>query len=186
MRPRLIASFVGGALAALGAAPARAADAAQSAPAATHPADIHGHEADQSPARPAIDRAKAELPAVVVSAIPGDLPADRIVRPVGVLAGAELDDARAATLGQTVAGMPGAPYCVGFAAESENLLQYADEKRRKKKVPLLVGNIGHQTFGSDENELVLFDQDGHKQLPRAGKQDLARALVAEIAARLPR
>ncbi|GIZ50645.1 bifunctional phosphopantothenoylcysteine decarboxylase/phosphopantothenate--cysteine ligase CoaBC [Noviherbaspirillum aridicola] len=84
-----------------------------------------------------------------------------------------------------VAALPQAPYCVGFAAESENLLQYAEEKRRKKKVPLLVGNIGHETFGRDENELVLFDHDGYKHLPRAGKQELARALVAEIAGRLP-
>ncbi|HEY8607569.1 MAG TPA: bifunctional phosphopantothenoylcysteine decarboxylase/phosphopantothenate--cysteine ligase CoaBC [Noviherbaspirillum sp.] len=84
----------------------------------------------------------------------------------------------------SVAALPAAPYCVGFAAESENLLQYGEEKRRRKKVPLLVGNIGHATFGSDENELVLFDQDGHRHLPRAAKQALARLLVAEIAARL--
>ena len=107
MRSQLIASLVGGVVAALAATQARAADAGPSAPPATLPADIHRHEADQSHARPAVDRADPELPAVVVSAVPGDLPADRIVRPVGVLAGAELDDARAATLGQTVAGMPG-------------------------------------------------------------------------------
>jgi phosphopantothenoylcysteine decarboxylase / phosphopantothenate---cysteine ligase len=83
-----------------------------------------------------------------------------------------------------VAALPTKPYCVGFAAESENLLQYGEEKRRKKGVPLLVGNIGHQTFGKDENELVLFDDKGNKRLPRADKQDLARQLIADIAARL--
>jgi phosphopantothenoylcysteine decarboxylase / phosphopantothenate---cysteine ligase len=84
----------------------------------------------------------------------------------------------------TVAALPAKPYCVGFAAESENLLQYGAEKRLKKGIPLLVGNIGHQTFGQDENSLVLFDDHGHTELPRIGKQDLARQLVANIARRL--
>lgn len=83
-----------------------------------------------------------------------------------------------------VAALPNKPYCVGFAAESENLLAYGEEKRKKKNVPLLVGNIGHQTFGKDENELVLFDDAGNTRLPQADKQDLARQLIAEIARRL--
>ena len=83
-----------------------------------------------------------------------------------------------------VAALPNKPYCVGFAAESENLLQYGEEKRRKKGVPLLVGNIGPRTFGQDHNELVLFDECGHSKLARAGKQQLARELVAQIASRL--
>jgi len=83
-----------------------------------------------------------------------------------------------------VAAMPNAPYCVGFAAESENLLQYGSAKRQKKNIPLLVGNIGHQTFGKDENELVLFDDHGHTNLPTADKQTLATQLVAEIALRI--
>ena len=84
----------------------------------------------------------------------------------------------------TVAALPNRPYCVGFAAESENLLQHAAEKRKSKNIPLLVGNIGHQTFGKDDNALVLFDDNGHVELPRAGKQALARQLIANIAARL--
>lgn len=83
----------------------------------------------------------------------------------------------------SVAAMPDPPYCVGFAAESENLLQYGSAKRQKKNVPLLVGNIGHHTFGKDENELVLFDDHGHTMLPRADKQSLATQLIAEIALR---
>ncbi len=83
-----------------------------------------------------------------------------------------------------VAALPHKPFCVGFAAESENLLQYGEEKRRKKGIPLLVGNIGHQTFGKDDNELVLFDERGHRRLPLASKQNLARQLIAEIAQRL--
>ncbi|XQU69716.1 Phosphopantothenate synthase [Cupriavidus sp. H18C1] len=85
----------------------------------------------------------------------------------------------------TVAARPDAPYCVGFAAESENLEQYGEQKRRRKGVPLLVGNIGHHTFGLDENEIVLFDERGATRLPRADKLALARQLVAAIAERLP-
>ncbi len=83
-----------------------------------------------------------------------------------------------------VASLPTRPYCVGFAAESENLLEHGAAKRKKKNIPLLVGNIGHQTFGKDDNELVLFDDTGHHALPRASKDELAMLLVAEIARRL--
>jgi len=85
-----------------------------------------------------------------------------------------------------VAARPDAPYCVGFAAESENLEQYGEQKRQRKGVPLLVGNIGHHTFGMDDNEIVLFDAAGMTRLPRADKLTLARELVAAIGARLPR
>ncbi len=83
-----------------------------------------------------------------------------------------------------VAALPYAPYCVGFAAESENLLEYGAAKRIKKNIPLLVGNIGHSTFGKDQNELVLFDADGHVHLPRADKQVLAQQLITAIAGRI--
>ena len=84
----------------------------------------------------------------------------------------------------TVAAMPNRPYCVGFAAESEQLLKYGKAKRENKGIPLLVGNIGHHTFGQDENELVLFDEIGQMHLPRAHKQTLARQLIATIGERL--
>ena len=83
-----------------------------------------------------------------------------------------------------VAALSNAPYCVGFAAESENLLKHGEAKRKKKNIPLLIGNIGHQTFGRDDNEVVVFDDKGHTGLPRADKQILARQLIAEIARRL--
>lgn len=84
----------------------------------------------------------------------------------------------------SVAQLDKPPYCVGFAAESENLLEYGEEKRKKKEIPLLVGNIGHETFGLDENELILFDEKGHTMLPRADKLVLARELIQEIGKRL--
>jgi len=83
-----------------------------------------------------------------------------------------------------VAALPSPPYCVGFAAESKDLLAYGAAKREKKRIPLLVGNIGHQTFGKDDNELVLFDDAGHHPLPRASKDELAELLIAEIAKRI--
>jgi phosphopantothenoylcysteine decarboxylase/phosphopantothenate--cysteine ligase len=84
----------------------------------------------------------------------------------------------------SVAALPSPPFCVGFAAESENLLAYGEAKRQKKNVPLLVGNIAQAAFGQDQNTLTLFDADGHIELPRADKQALANRLIAEIARRL--
>ena len=83
-----------------------------------------------------------------------------------------------------VAGLPHAPYCVGFAAESHDLIRHAREKRARKGVPLIVANLGPATFGRDDNTLTLVDADGERELPRADKLTLARALVAELAARL--
>ena len=80
-----------------------------------------------------------------------------------------------------VAGLPKPPYCVGFAAESENLAGYAEQKRRAKKLPLLVGNLAQQAIGSDDNELILFDDSGQHLLPRADKLTLARQLLQHIA-----
>ncbi len=84
----------------------------------------------------------------------------------------------------TVAKMKRAPYCVGFAAESHDLIANATAKRERKGVPLLVGNIGPSTFGRDDNELVLFDKKGHRSLGHADKLTLARLLADEIAARI--
>jgi phosphopantothenoylcysteine decarboxylase/phosphopantothenate--cysteine ligase len=72
------------------------------------------------------------------------------------------------------------PFCVGFAAESENLAEYAERKRRAKKLPLLVGNIAQNAIGSDDNELILFDDEGMHPLPRADKSSLARQLMQHI------
>ncbi len=78
----------------------------------------------------------------------------------------------------------GSLYCVGFAAESHDLLVHAQAKRTRKGVPLLVGNIGPATFGQDDNALLLVDEHRAVELPRADKLTLARQLVAEIAHRL--
>ena len=85
----------------------------------------------------------------------------------------------------TVASLPAAPFCVGFAAESQNLLQYADEKRRRKKIPLLAANLVQSALGADDNELILLDDAGQHPLPRASKQVLARELIRHLAPMLP-
>jgi phosphopantothenoylcysteine decarboxylase/phosphopantothenate--cysteine ligase len=84
----------------------------------------------------------------------------------------------------TVARLPSPPYCVGFAAESHDLLKHARDKRVRKGVPLIVANLGPATFGRDDNALTLVDAQGERELPRADKLTLARRLVAEIAGRL--
>ena len=80
-----------------------------------------------------------------------------------------------------VAALPAAPLCVGFAAESHNLAEYAEKKRRAKNIPLIVGNLIQDGFGGDDNRLTLFNDEGSTPLPPGSKIELARALVARIA-----
>jgi len=84
-----------------------------------------------------------------------------------------------------VAALKG-PFCVGFAAETEDLMENAQAKRRNKGIPLLAANLAQETFGRDTNALTLFDDDGVHELARAPKIALARQLVAHIARMLPR
>jgi len=85
----------------------------------------------------------------------------------------------------SVARRPDAPYCVGFAAESEALEHNGREKLARKGIPLLVANIGPDTFGRDDNQILILDGEQRIALPRASKDALSRALVDEIARRLP-
>lgn len=79
-----------------------------------------------------------------------------------------------------VAALPNPPFCVGFAAESENLKVYAEQKRRAKKLPLLAANIAQEAIGADDNELILFDDAGEHLLQRSDKLTQARALLDHI------
>lgn len=85
-----------------------------------------------------------------------------------------------------VARLPDGPWCVGFAAETENLHEHARAKRERKGVPLLVGNLAQHSMNTETTQLVLFDAQGHAELPVLPKMDAARRLVQEIAARLDR
>ena len=90
-----------------------------------------------------------------------------------------------ATVAKGERARSGALFCVGFAAESHDLVKHARAKRERKGIPLLVGNIGPLTFGQDDNQMLLVDAQGTTELPRASKIECARRLVAEIARRLP-
>jgi phosphopantothenoylcysteine decarboxylase/phosphopantothenate--cysteine ligase len=76
------------------------------------------------------------------------------------------------------------PYCVGFAAESTNLEKHAQEKRQRKGIPMVVGNIGPETFGSDLNQLLVIDESGSKKIAQAEKLHLARQLIALVAKKI--
>ncbi len=104
----------------------------------------------------------------------GQTPALRFTENPDILAG----------VAQSARAQSGALFCVGFAAESHDLLNHARAKRERKGVPLLVGNIGPATFGQDDNALLLVDAHGAKELPHASKLELARLLVQDIARRL--
>ena len=84
-----------------------------------------------------------------------------------------------------VAALPSAPLCVGFAAETEKLLEYGEAKRRQKNIPLLVGNLAQQSLEADETELCLFDDAGPHPWPKAPKLAHARRLIAHIATLIP-
>ncbi|MCW5659667.1 MAG: bifunctional phosphopantothenoylcysteine decarboxylase/phosphopantothenate--cysteine ligase CoaBC [Burkholderiaceae bacterium] len=83
-----------------------------------------------------------------------------------------------------VARLPQRPFCVGFAAETDDLAKNAREKLARKNVPLMVGNIGPSTFGRNDNALLLVDARGERQLPSSDKLNLARELVREVSMRL--
>jgi phosphopantothenoylcysteine decarboxylase/phosphopantothenate--cysteine ligase len=104
----------------------------------------------------------------------GQTPALQFVENPDILAG----------VAQSARARSGALYCVGFAAESHDLLAHTKAKRERKGVPLLVGNIGPATFGQDDNALLLVDAQGTQELPRNSKRALAQQLVAEVAQRL--
>ncbi len=77
------------------------------------------------------------------------------------------------------------PYCVGFAAETDRLGKHSKEKRIRKGIPMIVGNIGPTTFGLDTNEILVVDDKGSKNLGHASKLELARKLIAIVGTRLP-
>ncbi|WP_128112651.1 bifunctional phosphopantothenoylcysteine decarboxylase/phosphopantothenate--cysteine ligase CoaBC [Polynucleobacter necessarius] len=76
------------------------------------------------------------------------------------------------------------PYCVGFAAESTDLEKHTDEKRKRKGIPMIVGNIGPATFGSDLNQLLVIDSAGSKKIAKAEKLQLARQLIQLVAKKI--
>ncbi len=114
--------------------------------------------ADYTPAKPNAQKLKKSADALTLSLMPT----------VDILA--------------TVAGGPAAPFCVGFAAESENVLEYARKKREAKKLPMIVANLATTAIGADSNEVVIVDAYAETPLARAPKADIARQIVAHAIA----
>jgi phosphopantothenoylcysteine decarboxylase/phosphopantothenate--cysteine ligase len=83
-----------------------------------------------------------------------------------------------------VAALPSPPFCVGFAAESEHLIEHARAKLVAKKLPLVIANQAQDAIGADDSELTLIDERRAVTLPRTGKLEQARRIITEIAARL--
>lgn len=83
-----------------------------------------------------------------------------------------------------VAALDNAPWCVGFAAETQNLSEYAQAKRLRKNIPLLVGNLAQHVMSADDTTMVLFDDKGEHPLPSMSKQQAAQALIQAISERL--
>jgi phosphopantothenoylcysteine decarboxylase/phosphopantothenate--cysteine ligase len=80
-----------------------------------------------------------------------------------------------------VAAQPNPPFCVGFAAESENVVEYALKKRQNKGIPMIVANLATSAIGSDLNEVTILDADGEHHVAQASKAHIARTIVAHAA-----
>lgn len=83
-----------------------------------------------------------------------------------------------------VAGLANPPFCVGFAAESQNVAELAAKKREKKKIPLIVANLAQTAIGADTNEVTLIDSNGSQVLPNAPKTVIARQIVEIVSTKL--
>jgi phosphopantothenoylcysteine decarboxylase/phosphopantothenate--cysteine ligase len=85
----------------------------------------------------------------------------------------------------TVAALPEPPFTVGFAAETDNLIEYAHAKLERKKLNMVVANpVGPtQGFDQDTNELDILWPNGHIHLDLSSKRTLARKLITIIAER---
>ncbi len=144
-----------------------------------------------------VRRVEVETAAEMHAAVLAELPTEVFIA-VAAVADYRVDAVAAHKLKKTGAGLhldlvpnpdilaevathPDAPFCVGFAAETERLLDHAVAKRQKKGVPLLVANLAQDTLGQDSAELLLIDDAGTHPLPRADKITQAAALVRHIA-----
>ena len=81
---------------------------------------------------------------------------------------------------ESVAARKNPPFCVGFAAESQDVEAYAAEKRKRKNIPLVAANLAQEAIGSEDNELILIDDQGTHRLPRSSKLDQARSLIRHV------
>lgn len=149
------------------------------------------------PAPPGVRRIAVQTAAEMRAAVFAELPAEVFIAVAAVAdyrvdavaaqkmkkseAGLTLDLVANPDILAEVAALPDAPFCVGFAAETERLAEHAEAKRQRKKLPLLVGNLAQDTLGADSAELILFDAAGQHPLPRADKTVQAQHLIRHLA-----
>jgi phosphopantothenoylcysteine decarboxylase/phosphopantothenate--cysteine ligase len=76
------------------------------------------------------------------------------------------------------------PYCVGFAAETHDLEKHAEEKRIKKNIPMLLANLGPDTFGLDDNQLLIVEEKGSTKTNKQGKIALSREIIQLVSTKI--
>jgi phosphopantothenoylcysteine decarboxylase / phosphopantothenate---cysteine ligase len=81
----------------------------------------------------------------------------------------------------TVASLPIPPFCVGFAAESQNVVEYARKKRENKRIPVIVANLATEAIGANDNQVTLVDDAGEHKIPKATKAKIAQQIVSHVA-----
>tara|TARA_B110000305_G_C19412536_1_gene626231 strand:+ start:684 stop:1874 length:1191 start_codon:yes stop_codon:yes gene_type:complete len=81
---------------------------------------------------------------------------------------------------KSVAHRKNPPFCVGFAAESQDVEEYARKKRIEKGIPLIAANLVTEALNSDDNSLILIDDHGTKKLASSSKLEQARLLITHI------
>lgn len=81
----------------------------------------------------------------------------------------------------SIASLPNPPFCIGFAAETENVLAYAREKRIKKKIPMIVANNVSIAMGKTTNQIVIIDDDAELSFPETSKDEAAMLIVERLA-----
>ena len=123
--------------------------------------------ADYSPAKPNAQKIKKQVASLSLELKPFELKPNK-----DILA--------------EVASMPNAPFCVGFAAETQDLIAQAEQKRLHKKLPLLVANLVSESMGQDEASITLLDDKGSHPQQKAAKNVLAVVLLTHISNMLTR
>jgi phosphopantothenoylcysteine decarboxylase/phosphopantothenate--cysteine ligase len=83
-----------------------------------------------------------------------------------------------------VASLPNPPYCIGFAAETEHVLEYARQKRLAKKIPMIVANQANLALGNDHNSVTIIDGTGEYPLDTADKTTIAAKILTHLKHRL--
>lgn len=91
---------------------------------------------------------------------------------------------------KSVSALKNRPFCLGFAAETQNVEKHARGKLKRKQLDMIaannVGQADNPVFGSDTNSLNVYwpENDGNQHIPPGSKHEVARALLAILATRL--